>query len=75
MVKKDKPFREFYPEALKASPLFSRLKQANYRMGLYEDSLIIDQDQISDFENIIPISGGSSFPDRICKDDADHCTV
>ena len=56
-TKKEKPFREFYPEALKSSPLFSRLKQDNYRMGLYEDSLMIDQDQISDFENIIPISG------------------
>ena len=56
-TKKEKPFREFYPEALKSSPLFSRLKQDGFRMGLYEDSLKIDQDQVSDFENIIPISG------------------
>lgn len=56
-TKNEKILREFYPEALKQSPLFEKLKQQQYRMGLYEDSLIIDHDQIGDFENIHPIRG------------------
>ena len=45
-------FRSFVTDEMDASPLLNRLRQENYRMGVYEENLIYDNDNVLDFENV-----------------------
>ena len=47
-----KPFEEFTAEAMKDSPLFRTLQERDYRIGVYEEELLYNDDGIFDFENV-----------------------
>ena len=45
-------FNTFTTRAMDQSPLLSTLQAQNYRMGIYEEDLIYDNDNIYQFENV-----------------------
>jgi hypothetical protein len=46
------PFEDYATKAMDTSPLLSTLRSENYRMGVYEEELTYDSDNIFDFENV-----------------------
>ena len=47
-------FRTFVTGAMDQSPLLSALRNQDYRMGVYEEDLLYDSDNIYQFENVQP---------------------
>ena len=47
-----KPFEEFVTESMEDSPLFRTLEERNYRIGVYEEELLYNNDGIFRFENV-----------------------
>ena len=45
-------FRAFTTQAMDESPLLQELRARNYRMGVYEEELIYENDNVYDFENV-----------------------
>ena len=45
-------FRTFVTEAMDESPLLARLRQDGYRMGVYTEELVYENDNVLQFENI-----------------------
>ena len=45
-------YQTYFSEAMDKSPLFTNLKEKDYRMGMYETNLYYDSDNIYQFENI-----------------------
>ena len=47
-----KPFEEFVEETMEESALFRRLKEQDYRIGLYEEGLSLSRKSIEEYENV-----------------------
>lgn len=47
-------FRSFTTRAYESSPLLNTLKERNYRIGIYEESLVFDSPAVFDIENVRP---------------------
>ena len=48
----EQDFSDYYASAMVASPLLTKLKDQNYRVGVYEEDLICDSVQQGDIDNL-----------------------
>lgn len=46
------PFTDYTARAMAASPLLQKLKDENYRIGMYEEDLSCTEEQAAEFENV-----------------------
>ena len=46
------PFSDYTARAMAASPLLQKLKDKNYRIGMYEEDLRCTEEQAAEFENV-----------------------
>ena len=46
------PFPDYTARAMAASPLLQKLKDENYRIGMYEEDLSCTEEQAAEFENV-----------------------
>lgn len=53
------PFREYSTDAYMNSPLFASLQEKSYKMGLYEQDVILDDEGFYMFDNIFSNKGGA----------------
>lgn len=50
-------YKSFETKAMKNSKLFDTLKNQGYRMGLYEQELVFNDEDVFEFENVMNVSG------------------
>lgn len=62
-------FRSFTTSAMDTSPLLTALRAQNYRMGLYEEEVIYDNENVFDFENIKRVHYRLSDPLGLIKEE------
>ena len=56
----ERPFREYSADAYMNSPLFASLQEKSYKMGLYEQDVILDDEGFYMFDNICPNKRGTN---------------
>lgn len=62
-------FVPFVTAAMDESPLLTELKAQNYRLGVYEESLTYDSDNVYAFENAQPLSYTITSFNQLCREE------
>ena len=62
-------FVPFVTAAMDESPLLTELKAQNYRLGVYEEALTYDSDNVYAFENAQPLSYTITSFNQLCREE------